>query len=240
MNKNKDILNEKFELSERQTSVFLLRLNDYDHEQLYSFLSSDEKQRADRLKVELKKKQFIVSRSALRKILSNSIDIPNDEVNFYYSEHGKPFIENKYNNKAIEFNISHSDQCILIAISMKNQLGVDIEKINTEINYESLSKRFFSERENEYFRNIEPDKQLDTFYAIWTRKEAFIKATGQGIAYGLDKFSVATDRILRSKVEFESKEKNCKEWFCFDLMKVEHYKTALCTDNVEIELIFYQ
>jgi 4'-phosphopantetheinyl transferase len=235
-----NMLNEVVELSEKKIHVFLLHLDEYDEEQLYEFLSKDEKERADRLKVELKKKQFIISRSVLRKIISTSLNKSHDEIAFHYTDKNKPFIKDKINNKKLEFNVSHSEQCILIAVTLDNSVGVDVEKINANIDFESLSARFFSKKENQYLSNLEDSKKLNAFYNIWTRKEAFIKATGKGIAYGLDNFSVCSDNEFTSKIDIAHKEVLEENWFSFELMSIEQYKTALSTNNKEAELIFYQ
>lgn len=237
---NDKFLNGVVELTEKKIHIFLLHLEEHDEKQLYDFLSDDEKERADRLKVELKKKQFIISRSVLRKIISNSINKPYDEIVFYYTEENKPFIKDKLNNKTIEFNVSHSEQCVLIAVTLDNKVGVDVEKINAKIDFESLSARFFSNKENEFLRSLQESKKLDAFYSIWTRKEAFIKATGKGIAYGLDNFSVCSDNKITSKVDIEYEEALEENWFSFELMNIDQYKTALSTDNKEAEFIFYR
>ncbi len=227
-------------LSEKKIDVCLLELQEFNCEQLYSFLSNDEKERADKLSVELKKIQFIISRSILRKIISNSTDKHHDEIKFFYSEHGKPFIKDKHNDKAIEFNVSHSEECILIAVTLDNRVGVDVEKINEKIDYKSLSTRFFSKKENEYLRSLKENKKLNAFYSIWARKEAFIKATGIGIGFGLDKFSVCSNNKFTPKIDIQHKEALEENWFSFELMNIEQYKTALSTNNKEAELIFYR
>ena len=234
------LLDKVVELSKEHIHVFLLNLNNYDDITLYDYLSEDEKERADKLKVKQKRKQFIVSRSVLRKLISNCIDKNYDEIKFYYAEHDKPFIKEKHNNKTIKFNISHSEDYILIALTLENRVGIDIEKINKKIDAESLSKRFFSQNEYEYLKSIEINKKLDAFYTIWTKKEAFIKATGKGVAFGLDKFSVTSDKQIISKIDIGNEINSIEEWFCFELMPVDEYKTALVTDVKDVELIFYQ
>lgn len=236
---NINYLNKAIELSENKIQVFLFNLDDYDVQQFHHFLSADERERSAKLKVEVKKKQFMLSRSLLRKILSNITEKNHNEIKFYYGNHNKPYIKEKHNNKMIEFNISHSDQYILIGLSLHNKVGVDIEKVNKEIDFESLSKRFFSKKEKEYIKGIDPENKPDAFFTIWTRKEAFIKATGKGIAYGLDTFSVITDEQLKSRIELEEKKSGDDDWFCFDLMSIENYKTAISTNNDAVELIFY-
>jgi len=237
---NNAILEKKIELSDEQIHVFLLQFSLFDGEDFLCYLSKDECERANRLKIKSKKKQFIVTRGALRKILSNSLSKAMEEIVFSYGEHNKPYIEALYNNKSIEFNISHSGDYALIALTLNNKVGVDIEKINSEIDYKSLSNRFFSRTEKEALSCLDEDKKLDGFYRAWVRKESFIKATGKGIAYGLDRFSVSMDKNKICKIDINSASFENKQWYCYDLMKVDDYKTALVSCDDKVNIIFHQ
>ena len=96
-----------------------------------------------------------------------------DQIEFLYSQHGKPFINEKYYNHAIEFNISHSGIYGLIAITLDNKIGVDIQKIDPEVDYNSLSARFFSDNEKNELMKLDKNKRKDAFYLGWVRKESF-------------------------------------------------------------------
>lgn len=236
MNKANKLLETKVELSDKQIHVFLLQLDLFNHDDFLCYLSEDESDRADQLKIEIKKKQFIVTRGVLRKLLSNSLGTAAEEIEFFYGQHKKPTIKEKHNNKSVEFNISHSEGYALIAMTLDNKVGVDIEKINQKIDHQSLSRRFFSEKEE--LTNLDKDKQLDAFYRIWVRKESFIKATGEGIAFGLDQFSVSLDENKLSQVEIIKPDSKNEQWHCHDLMNVENYKTALVSCGEKQTIIF--
>jgi 4'-phosphopantetheinyl transferase len=233
------LLETKVELSDKQIHVFLLQLDLFNYDDFLFYLSEDESERAARLKVEEKKKQFVIVRGVLRKLLSNSLSKSSKAIKFSYGEHKKPAIEEKYNNKSVEFNISHSGNYALIAMTLTNKVGVDIEKINREINYQSLSNRFFSRKEKQELTRLNKDEQLDAFYRAWVRKESFIKATGKGIAYGLDQFSVSLEERKISGIELVSPNLIDEQWTCYDLVNLENYKTALTSCGKENNIIFH-
>jgi 4'-phosphopantetheinyl transferase len=240
MSNSKQFLHEKINLSDQKIHVFLLQLDLFECEEYFSYLTKDECERANKLKIEEKKKQFVITRGALRKVLSTALEIPAQDVSFLYSEQNKPYIKEQYDNQSIEFNISHSGNYALIAINLACKIGVDIEKINKKTDFLSLSKRFFSEAENNELLKLDIDKQLDAFYRIWVMKESFIKANGKGVAFGLNQFSVSLLEAGRSKINIDVS-KSCNDnWFCTELMKVDNYKTALTSNDKEKEIIFYQ
>lgn len=240
MNNSLQFLDKKIELSNDKIHVFLLNLEEFNYKEFLFCLSEEESERAARLKVEEKKKQFVVTRAVLRKLLSKSLSKVEEEIVFLYGQHKKPYIENKLNNKSVEFNISHSGEYALIAITLDRKVGVDIEKINNDVDYQSLSKRFFSEKENKELDKTDKEKKLDAFYRAWVRKESFIKAIGKGIVFGLDNFSVSLGDNKKNKVNIVSKDIDSEQWYCYDLMEVINYKTALTSCNESAEIIFYQ
>jgi 4'-phosphopantetheinyl transferase len=238
MNTVVQLLESKFELSDKEIHVFLLQLDLFNYDDFLSLLPEDEKERANRLKINEKKKQFVIARGVLRKLLSNCLRKPIEEIMFSYGEHKKPYIKEQYNNKTVEFNISHSGDYAIIAITLGNKVGIDIEKINNKIDYQSLSKRFFSEKEKEELLSLNKDEQLDAFYRAWVRKESFIKANGKGIAFGLDCFSVSLNENKKSKIDIVSPNNQNEQWYCYDLMSVDNYKTALTGCGDEYNIIF--
>ena len=159
----------------------------------YSILSEDERERADNLKVEDKKQQFIITRGALRQRLGLLTNIDPKDFVFEYLEHGKPVLANNHQYTDITFNVSHSNDLALIAIAKEQNIGIDIEKINHESDHQALMTRFFSKAEQTEFQTIPDVNKARAFCACWTRKEAFIKAVAYGVSYGLDKFDVAVD-----------------------------------------------
>ena len=112
--------------------------------------------------------------------------------------------------KEITFNVSHSHDHALIAISKKYSLGIDIEKINRQSDYDSLVTRFFSKPEQSEFNALPKTIKARAFCACWTRKEAFIKAIGDGVTYGLDTFDVTVDpEVQTPKINLHKPSEGC-------------------------------
>lgn len=240
MNTFEKILQEKLVLSDNKIHVYLIQFNLFDSKKCIQYLSEDEFIRAGKLKIEEKKDQFVITRSVLRLLLSSAVGKSYKDIEFFFGEHGKPSIEESLNNKPIEFNISHSGDYALIAIALSDKVGVDIEKINSDIDHQSLSKRFFSEQENNELQGIDEGQRGDVFYRIWSQKESFIKATGQGIAFGLERFSVSLEEGEQSGTEVTTTASLGEKWFTYNLLELDDYKTALTTSTKNSEIVIHR
>ncbi len=155
-------------------------------QEFLGLLSPDELERAQRFKFAIHRQRYIMARGSLRQILSSYIGIPAHEIVFQYGQHGKPFLAEGFP----QFNISHSDNMALIAITKDRAIGVDIEKIKPEYK-EDVAKRFFSEKEYAALQQLPEAGRISGFYAIWTKKEALIKALGEGLFTPLNEFTVS-------------------------------------------------
>ena len=157
-------------------------------QQCAKFLSRDEQNRADRFHFEHDRRRFIVARGKLRQLLSRHFQIAPAAIVFSYMKNGKPFVPG--NTAEVHFNLSHSEDCALYAISSSFRLGVDIECLNHEIDCLGMARRFFTQSESAALAHLEAAHQKRAFFACWTRKEAVIKATGDGLSLPLDQFEV--------------------------------------------------
>lgn len=159
----------------------------YDWENI---LSAEEVQRANRFYFEKDKQIFIMLHACKRLALSSYLEQPPEKIRFFFQEKGKPFLK----DTLLTFNLSHTKEMAILAISTDVEIGVDIEKIKTNVNYLDIAKRFFHPDEYHHLTKIEDfQKQQQFFYLLWTAKEALLKATGEGIAAGLNHFSVQQD-----------------------------------------------
>ena len=157
---------------------------------LLSSLSAAEQQRAQRFVRESDRCAYIISHAELRRLLSEKLTDSASNLEILVDEHGKPYVDNDQN---IHFNLSHSGDYALIAISDEGAVGVDIEHHDAKPNHLAIAQRFFTH--NEYLYISSQSDQLVAFYEIWTYKEAYVKAIGRGIAYGLDSFSVVSPQL---------------------------------------------
>lgn len=169
---------------------------------LTTVLNAEELQRAHRYHFALHRNRFIVARAMLRKILSLYLMISPQEISFSLGEHGKPYLTN--NELNIRFNLSHSHDMAIYAITQQNEVGIDIEKI--EKNYkEEVAKRFFSAQEYLTLTQLPPDQQILAFYHLWARKEAIIKVLGKNIYHSTRDFSLDWQQS-HEKINFSAQE----------------------------------
>ena len=201
-----------------------------DINNFYSILSEDERDRADQLNVEDKKQQYIITRAALRQRLGLLANIDPKDFVFDYLEHGKPVLNNDARFKDITFNVSHSNDLALIAVAQKQNIGIDIEKINHESDHQALMTRFFSKAEQAEFQTIQEATMARAFCACWTRKEAFIKAIGDGVSYGLDKFDVSVDPDKQTP-EINLHKPSEETWSAVTLPINNEYMACLVSDR---------
>ncbi|WP_152540434.1 4'-phosphopantetheinyl transferase HetI [Aphanizomenon flos-aquae] len=173
----------KLDLLLNDVHIWRINLNS-DELQLQFFretLSSDEIARAERFYFPEHRQRFMAGRGTLRAILGQYLDIAPKQVEFEYQPRGKPLLAAKFADQGLLFNLSHSQDLGLLGISYQNQIGVDLEYIRTMSDLEGLAKRFFSAREYQYLRLLSPAQQQQIFFRYWTCKEAYLKATGDGL-----------------------------------------------------------
>lgn len=156
-----------------------------------SVLSSDELDRAQRYRFQKDRLQYTTVRGSLRSILAGYLKTDARELTFSYSSTGKPRLGPNWTQSGILFNVSHSGGAALLAFNKLGEIGVDIEKIRRDVELVTISRRFFSVHEQDRLAEIEADQRYEAFFRCWTRKEAYIKATGAGLSLSLDQFDVS-------------------------------------------------
>jgi len=154
-------------------------------------LAADELARARRFYFQRDRERFFVARGVLRSILSCYLDTEPSQLRFGYSSYGKPALAQNTGRNAIRFNASHSHELALVTVTRGRELGVDIERICAEVANEQIAERFFSPRKVVRLRSLPTDTQTEAFFHCWTRKEAYIKARGEGLSLPLDQFDVS-------------------------------------------------
>ena len=172
--------------------LWRVRLEKFGHNNqgLRSILSAEELDRADRFRFPHLRENFVLSHAALRAILARYLQIRPPAISFHTGEYGKPEICEPLNPRNLQFNLSHSGEWAIIAVTQGRAVGVDIEKFRADVEHIDLAHRYFSEREYQSLLELPVDKRERAFFACWTRKEAFIKALGEGLSCPLSQFSV--------------------------------------------------
>jgi len=160
-------------------------------QQLAQTLSVNEQVRADRFCFEKDRWHFIVSRGLLRTILSRYLGMEPSQLQFYYGAHNKPALAATSSSSTLQFNLSHSHELALYAVTCDREIGIDLEHIRPISNTEQIAQRFFSDREYAVLCTLPQSQKQAAFFNCWTRKEAYIKATGRGLSLPLNQFEVS-------------------------------------------------
>jgi 4'-phosphopantetheinyl transferase len=191
-------------------------------------LSEDERARAARFHFERDRRRFIAGRAALRRILAGYLERAPAALVFSLGHHGKPALE----NLGLEFNLSHSGGCGLIAVTRGRRIGVDVESIRTDFAGEDIARRFFAPAEVEALVASAPDEYATAFFRCWTRKEAYVKARGDGLSLALDRFEVPLEhgatRALASCLDDPSE---CARWSLREIVPRPGYLGALVVEG---------
>lgn len=153
-------------------------------------LSQDEIARADRFRGPGLRSRFIAGRGGLRAILARYVGCDPESLDFAYRENGKPWLTGEPHPQKLEFNLAHSHELALCAIVANRVVGVDIEHMRPMENGPAIIQRFFSPAERVAFLSLPESERFAAFYRGWTRKEAYLKAVGTGLATELDSFDV--------------------------------------------------
>ena len=127
----------------------------------------------------------------LRILLGAYFDANPSSLEFTYSEKGKPHVSHRPGQLDLRFNVAHSGDVILLAFTEGRRLGIDVEQVRPDFATDDIAERFFSGAERKCLRNLPATQRHDAFFRCWTRKEAYLKATGDGLSMPLDQFDVS-------------------------------------------------
>lgn len=187
--------------------VWGLDVDDAERSRLAALLSEDEAARAARFVFDRDRHRFIAARGQLREILGEVTGRAAASLTFTYASHGKPAL---IDAPGLFFNLSHSEGLAALGVSRAGELGVDVE--HERALKENVAERFFSERENNVLRALPEGEQLAAFYRCWTRKEAMVKAVGEGLSIPLDSFDVTLAPGAPAHVERFAGEADARVW----------------------------
>jgi 4'-phosphopantetheinyl transferase len=202
-----------------------LELPEAELARLEATLAPEERARAARFVFERDRSRFVAARGLLRQILAAYLGAPPEALRFCYSARGKPFLEQA--EAGLEFNLAHSGGLALYAVAGNRPVGVDLERIRAEIDVEGIAARFFSPKEAAALRAMPQAERLPAFFRCWTRKEALLKAWGEGLPFGLDRFSVSLDPQQAAMVETPLEAREAAEWRLWPLEPAPGYVGAL-------------
>jgi 4'-phosphopantetheinyl transferase len=195
---------------------------------LARILSPEERQRAKRVRFERDRLRFVAARAALRIILGRYLAVQPQDVCFAYGQHGRPYLASEIGNPRLDFNAAHSGPLAVFAVASDMPIGVDVEQVREMPDADDVAARFFSAREYADYAALPADAKQLGFYMCWTRKEAFIKALGEGLAHPLDQFDVSLApgepaRLLRVALDPDE----AKHWSLISLTPAPGFVAAL-------------
>lgn len=192
-----------------------------------ALLAPDEVRRADRYLSATVRRRFITGRALLRIILSDYLETPPGALVFDYGPRGKPALGGRWAGAALRFNLAHSADCLVLGITWGRALGVDVEHTRAVLDRDQIAAQFFSPAEVAAYHATPDALKPDAFFTAWTRKEAYLKARGDGLALALDSFDVTlhpTDpaRLLRAADDDPAR------WALHTFTPVPDYLATVC------------
>jgi 4'-phosphopantetheinyl transferase len=154
-------------------------------------LCPSEMERARQFHFDLHRNRFIAGRGLVRTILSRYLRTEPGKLEFAYNPYGKPSLSGAYAESRLNFNLAHCENLALLAVTQAGAVGIDVERIQPLTNTDELVAQFFSARESAAFHDLPPEQKPAAFFNLWTRKEAWLKATGEGIGHLLNVVEVS-------------------------------------------------
>jgi 4'-phosphopantetheinyl transferase len=204
---------------------------------LAATLSDDEHGRASRFRFERDRRRFIVGRGVLRTILGGYLSIEPGQLQLRYGRYGKPYVIQEPAGEDLRFNLAHAQDLALYAFTRGREIGIDLERVHPMPDADQIAARFFSARENAVYQALPSDQRQGAFFRCWTRKEAYIKALGEGLSRPLDQFDVSlapgeTARLLH----VEGHPAETARWSFKALVPASGYEAALAVEGHDWQL----
>ena len=202
-----------------------------DAASLRPLLSEDERDRAARFHFEIDRNRFIVAHSALRTLLARYLDAETHRDAFHLGPNGKPALAP---GAALRFNLAHSKDVALVALATGREIGVDLEAIDERVEIEAVARRFFSPEECRGLLRLAAERRLEAFFHVWSQKEAYLKARGDGVAFGLDHFDVAPDPGRPAALLADRREPRARgQWTLLSLDPGAGFRGAVAVEGAE-------
>lgn len=212
-----------------------LERDDSEFERLWAALTPDEMERARRFHFERDRRRFVVARGVLREILGRCLGLAPALIRFAYNEYGKPSL--REDAGGLRFNASHSAGAALYACTLGREVGIDVELLRDDFASFEVAERFFSEAEVRSLGSLPEEMRTQGFFNCWTRKEAYIKALGEGLSHPLNTFcvSLAPGEPARL-ISTETDPLEAASWSIVDLKPLEGYAAALAIRGSDPEI----
>ncbi|MBM4298346.1 MAG: 4'-phosphopantetheinyl transferase superfamily protein [Deltaproteobacteria bacterium] len=217
--------------------VWAVRLDDagVDLERGRELLSPEERERAARFRFDIHRRRYLVAHIALHDILSGYLAIEPARLSFDLGANGKPRLPQELGAGGVEFNLSHSNEMALLAVTRGAEVGVDIEHAREKFEFQEVAERFFTAKEVAAMRGLPAALQRQAFYKCWTSKEAFLKAKGTGLSGALDEVEISLNSDNQVRITA-----NVPGWALSELAPIADYEAALVVRNAPTPKHCYQ
>jgi len=204
---------------------------------LWESLSADERERAGRFHFRRDRDRFVAARGALRDLLGRYTGVEPRLLRFSYDGYGKPSLDGVTGGGPLRFNVSHSNGLALYAVTRGREVGIDLEFVREDFATLEIAERFFSAREVSVLRTLPPCERAVAFFDCWARKEAYVKARGEGLSYPLALFTVSlTPGEPAALLSTEDDPREAARWSLIELFPGEGYRAALAVKGARPSL----
>jgi 4'-phosphopantetheinyl transferase len=205
-----------------------------------SILSRDEEERAGRFRKIRDAERYVAARGSLRSLLGGYLTIAPDRLRFAYDPSGKPRLAGEKTLTSIGFSVSHSDDLALFGFVRGHKIGVDVERIRPDFDVEDLAARYFSPNEFKKLRSLPADRRTEAFYCGWTRKEAYLKARGEGLSFPLDRVEVSLTPNEPAILKASDDPGLSRRWIVRHLSPVPGYIGAAAVEGRDMAFSYFK
>jgi 4'-phosphopantetheinyl transferase len=231
-----------FDLNDGQIHVWRVNVDQSPSsvERFAQMLSSDEQERAAQFRRVKDCDRFIVARGSLRVILARYLDREPHQLRFVYGEQGKPALAAD-SQKAVRFNVSHSQSLALFAVARDCEVGIDLEAVQTDFDVEGISRRYLPAREAALICAAPVEMRHEIFFTCWTLKEAYVKASGSGLSTLLEQIEILPDANSSGMIfGITAEAEESSRWWSHRLPALPGYAAALVAARRRMEVRCWQ
>lgn len=205
----------------------------------YALLSEDEKARAGRYYFERDRLRYIAGRAYLRMLLGGYLGMDPARIEFFDSGLGKPALRTTLEGHSLQFNLSHSEDRVLVALRWQRAVGIDLERIHPMPDEDDFARQFFCEPEAALLRSLSGEAKRRTFFELWTCKEALLKAMGDGLTRPINEVEVALQEGAARLVSIAGDPVLAAAWQITLFRPAAGYQAALATPGYDLQLTFF-
>lgn len=199
-------------------------------------LPDDERERAERFRFARDQHRYVVGRALLRRLLARYIGAAPAAVRFTVGPHGKPALAD-LDAHGLHFNVTHADDLVVFALTRRAPVGVDIERVHPVPDLDQVAAASFSARERAELAMLLPASRNAGFFRCWTRKEAYIKAVGEGLSHSLDRFDVSLAPGPGTHLlALDGDETRARAWSLHEILPADGYVGAVAIEAPKISI----